>query len=447
MSLAKLAVTVCVLVGASSCIAHESYRTDYTICTASGSSEACDESALHVHGDEDGAGYFLGFVEFDDQGVLWHREQADAVVNHLLDRIANDDFILVVFVHGWKHSAAPGDSNIAMFEKNLALLSGVESKISARTGRPARKVAGVYLGWRGGSVSLPLLKELTFWDRKNTAHKVGHGGVTEILTRLEEVRELRETLVESSRTCLVIVGHSFGGAVVFSALGQILEERFVTTTAGARATGTARGFGDLVVLINPAFEAQRYASLSDMSSGRHPYFQSQLPVLAILTSEDDRATRNAFPIGRFFSTLFEKERVVARPNRSTGESESVDQGAANVQAVGHFDLYRTHFLSPTEEVGLDDDVALEASLDVGEAWENDKSGGSIAFPGTRLERRESTSPRNPYLVVGVSGEIIPNHNDIDDPRVVMFLSQLILLSSQDQDLELRTKMRASGRSD
>ena len=48
--------------------------------------------------------------------------------------------------------------------------------------------------------------------------------------------------------------------------------------------------------------------LSDMSTARGTYFASQLPVMAILTSEAEYATRYAFPAGRFFSTLLEKDR-------------------------------------------------------------------------------------------------------------------------------------------
>ena len=62
-------------------------------------------------------------------------------------------------------------------------------------------------------------------------------------------------------------------------------------------------------------------------------------------------------------------------------------------------------------------------------------------PVTVLERRESTAGRNPYMVIKVDGDIIPDHNDIDDDRVLMFLSQLILLSSQSDDPKLREDMR------
>lgn len=81
------------------------------------------------------------------------------------------------------------------------------------------------------------------------------------------------------------------------------------------------GFADLVVLINPALEAARYATLSEMPNERRRYFESQLPVLAVLTSEDDDATGLAFPLGRWFSTLFETERDAQRLNPVTGRAK------------------------------------------------------------------------------------------------------------------------------
>src|SRR5690606_31520086 len=132
------------------------------------------------------------------------------------------DVLLVVFVHGWKHSAAPGDTNIETFRNALASLSAADARLRSEAGAPSRQTVGVYLGWRGGSVSIPGIKELTFWERKNTAHKVGHGSVTEVLSRLELIKRTRNVIESDNNSRLVVVGHSFGGAVVYAAVGQLL---------------------------------------------------------------------------------------------------------------------------------------------------------------------------------------------------------------------------------
>ncbi len=437
------------------CTPHKLYRTDNEICVSSKPEAECQDRALQVLKDpaRPDAGYLLGFIEFDDQGQVFERQQMDAVLNTLLEQAASQDLLMVVFVHGWKHSAAPGDENIEMFRRNLERLSELESRISHETGTPEREVVGIYLGWRGGSVTLPVVKEATFWDRKNTAHKVGHGGVTEVVSRLELLRKTKDAMAGEqgrSRTRLVVIGHSFGGAVVYSALSQILTTGFVDTVGPAGASTDVKGFGDLVVLINPAFEATLFTPLSDMANERRRYFPGQLPVIAVLTSEADDATKRAFPIGRWFSTFFEKHRKETRKNAVTGEDEIIDQEKSNIIAVGHFEPYRTHYLSAAGEAGADlpGPPSVEASVqrffELSKHWENDVPGSVIEFEGSVLERTNNSAGRNPYLVIRVDKRLIPDHNDIDDPRIASFIRQLILIAGQSKNLQERQLMRTRG---
>src|SRR5262249_22226914 len=157
---------------------------------------------------------------------------------------ADDDFLAIVFVHGWKHNAHESDDNVDHFREALLRLSETEYALSQAQHQPARRIVGIYLGWRGESISLPVIENLTFWDRKNTAHKVGHGEVTEVLNRIDQLRQVKDAQSPggSSRSRLIVVGHSFGGAVVFSALEQILEERFVRTAGPAGTSTDVVGF-------------------------------------------------------------------------------------------------------------------------------------------------------------------------------------------------------------
>jgi hypothetical protein len=468
LACAALTVLAALLTG---CAPLKQYRTDLTLCEAADPVASCRDHALQRHFDPDKPDeeYLLGFVELDDQGQLFDREQMRAVVGWLNREAADNDLLLVVFVHGWKHSAAPGDDNILAFRQSLAQLSALESAIYEGSGVTPRKVAGVYLGWRGGSVTAPLVKELSFWNRKKTAHKVGHGGVTEVLSRLDLLRRTKDAIVREdyfsrlaaagrpvdrssvpprSRTRLVVVGHSFGGAVVYSALSQTLMGRFVRTVGPDGQVSNPEGFGDLVVLVNPAFEALRFSPLSDMAAERATYFPSQLPVMAILTSEADDATGIAFPVGRWFATTFENERDVERFNATTGEPEIISQRQANRTAVGHFDPYITHRLDAEEGSGAADSPGFQVResaktfANVADAWEQDWPGSEIRFEGAVLTRTETSAGRNPYLVVRVDEELIEDHNDIDDPRIGSFLRQLILISSQSEDVQERERLRS-----
>ena len=421
------------------------YRTDYNPCVSTDPGRDCIHRAIQEWpAGAASPGFLLHLVELDDQGQLFDRGQLDAVLAHIRHVSATHDFLAVVFVHGWKHNAQEGDDNLDHFRQVLARLAATEHALSAAQGVAPRKVIGLFLGWRGLSVSAPLAVELTFWDRKNTAQKVGHGGVTEVLSRLEVIR--RDRAAGTDRSRLVIVGHSFGGAVVYTALGQILESRFLA--AGAAGAGPdAKGFGDLVVLVNPAFEALLYASLSDVSTARAAYAKSQLPVLAILTSEKDTATGFWFPLGRWFSTWFEQHRSQKRFNPVTGRKEPVSERSADIRSVGHFDAYKTHYLRAAAETSADEverrtpEQRVHSVMSAGAGWEDDVPGSRIAFPGSVLERTPNSAGRNPYLNIRVDGALIPSHDAIWDPRVETFLGHLILVSGQSRDLTERGEQR------
>jgi len=63
-------------------------------------------------------------------------------------------------------------------------------------------------------------------------------------------------------------------------------------------------------------------------------------------------------------------------------------------------------------------------------WSHDKPGSKIPFGDVMLERTTTSAGRNPYLLTYVDKHLITDHNDIDDPRVIEFVKQLILISTQ-----------------
>lgn len=453
---ASIATFILALLTVTACAPHMKYRTVHPDVCDSPKPEPTPECEAHAlqqlptsPNPDSSSSYLLGFIEFDDQGQLWDRKQMDDVLENLQTEGGKRDLLMVVFVHGWKHSAAPGDANITTFRKVLANLSDTEALL-ATPGTKARQVVGIYFGWRGGSLPVKYLENVTFWDRKNTAQKVGYGGVAEVLSRLEDIRLTRDSMACRDRTertsddtrCgsntkLVVVGHSFGGAVMHTAVAQILENRFVQTIGPAGSKSDVEGFGNLVVLINPAFEANLFTPMSDMAAER-TYFTSQRPVVLVLTSEADAATRYAFPFGRWFSTIFEKTHDRQRLNKATSQMETISEHDANIRAVGHFTPYRTHRLYPTKERKREELKTASAadSIRMFERsradWVHDAPGSKITFGDVVLERTTNSAGCNPYLVVYVDGQLIHDHNDIDDPRVIEFVKQMILISSHSE---------------
>jgi hypothetical protein len=423
-NLASLLILSIVL--GSGCAAHRAYRTNLTPCSTVGTNAVCKETAI-----EEGSSYLLGFVEFDDQGWLWSREQMDAVLERLRQEEARQRIVIVTFVHGWKHNAKYTDLNVQMMRDTLRVLNRLEQSSSKREGRKARKVVGVYAGWRGLSFKLWGVNNVTFWERKNTAHEVGRGALGELLLRLEEIRNVSHILHagDSEQTRLIVVGHSFGGAATYSALASVLVERAVETLDEQGNAHPPRGFGDLIVLVNPAFEAARYGVLQDVAV-HQTYLVSNLVNLAIFTSKTDLATKWAFPVGRYLSTLFDKHKnaMEARANRT---------------AVGHFTPYITHDLIATG-IARGPNKAKQSREPTGEEIEEASSritqlktqnrapvdkpkteDRTYHFVGSDLKPREGADPRMPLYVVSVDSRIIPDHNGINKPSFLRFLEQFI----------------------
>ena len=186
-------------------------------------------------------GYTRVVVEFDDQGCAYEARQMQTLIAEL-DRISGQRAIILVFVHGWKHNARTLDSNLASFEKILAQTARAEDLAQGPKRRP---VLGVFVGWRGLSFYAGWLTNITFWNRKTAALRVALGSVRELFGRLRDYRRR-----QSNDPVLVIVGHSFGGLIVYSALAQSLIEAAALDREGKAEPS----FADLVLLVNPALD-------------------------------------------------------------------------------------------------------------------------------------------------------------------------------------------------
>ena len=58
-----------------------------------------------------------------------------------------------------------------------------------------------------------------------------------------------------------------------------------------------------------------------------------------------------------------------------------------------------------------------------------------------LQRTTNSAPRNPYLVVKVDKRLIADHNDIWGSDIRDFITHLILISSQSENLQQRAQER------
>ena len=322
----------------------------------------------------DPAGFALSFVEFDDQGRCYRRGQMEAVEDWIA---GSADAIVLVFMHGWKHDARDSDENLASFRKVLAGTVGKEREESSRAGRQARPVLGLFAAWRGMTLfdRRGWLDNLPFWDRQQAGHRVAQGAVRELLGRLRLWRKTR--LEGGGAPLLVVVGHSFGGMIVFSALSQSLIE-----AATARSSTVVPGFADLVLLVNPAIEGERYLPIHDLvvQRSQRGACVDQPPVFICATATNDWATGWAFPIGNLGSFLSESclDRL---------ERQSV------IHTIGHIDWMRTHVLK-----------------------------GDSSTAEYRLER---TAGEGPFWIVSAAPAVIDGHNGIFGERFLAFAADQV----------------------
>jgi len=414
---------------AAGCTYNKQLRTENYICAyQEGNPTSCGKMAIEEHSAPTYS-YAIGFVELDDQGCLWDRHQLNIVRDYSEGLSGDNSPVLhLVFVHGWLNNAEPDNENLASFRQILQTMATAE--MQAHQDNPdytPRKVLGIYVGWRGLSLKVPLLRYTTFWDRKNTAEKIGHGAATEVLKSIETT--YLHAKEKNNNSVMVTIGHSFGGDVVYSALSQILIERYyldddkagsilrkVSTdkSAAIAKAKDKKAFGDLVILINPAFEAARFAPLRELASTTS-YDADQLPVLVEMTSKSDSATGFAFPAGRWVSTLFESTRDSA-------------QAKANRSAVGHYQPFFTHELSL-----LTAPSTTAAGNGTGKEYDLQEI---TAAPGWRLalgktelvhlrDKSHTSDPRNPIMVVTVDKEVMDGHSDIFNDKVRSFLTELV----------------------
>lgn len=137
---------------------------------------------------------------------------------------------------------------------------------------------------------MPLLDTVSVWDRKLLAEKVAHGSVQELFAMLHdfyfkhqchpaEVSEKGNNRVSVggrnpknyADVRMLTIGHSFGGLIAYRALTTRLMTGLAETFRQNQTVQDrpyAYSFGDLTVLINPAFEGTRFEPLAHAASLR-----------------------------------------------------------------------------------------------------------------------------------------------------------------------------------
>jgi len=415
--------------------------------------------------------FTIGVIELSDDGHIKDIRQRDAIFREL-KRIArggdnatasSPGAVVVTFVHGWHHRAKVCDENLSCYRR---VMEGLVDRKDDRANRGP--VMGIYIGWRGESAHK--LTALTFFNRKATAQHVGSLGGRDLLLELNQIqqdldREVRAASNGAKYVNMVTVGHSFGGALVYSAMESLKVSEYARNRddrdADRHGVGypacpdgvkpVRNGIGDLVVLVNPAFEAHRYLYFAkDLEKGT--YSPDQRPILLTVASTADDAVGKAFPAGR---SLW----LVWHPS-------AWNRAGAEITGLGHYPPYTTHRLvfegpgaKPDKETPLTDQKAIDAcglrdevkeglararcdcsypvyaqaaasaaGLAAGHSdnpTQLKEGNGTVRALGNQEVKLEPLSsswdPHTPFIVASAPPNLISGHNDIYNPNFILFL--------------------------
>lgn len=418
----------------SACASEDYYRTavSESACELS-ANQSCQTANLLHHAEDD---YSLGFVEIDDQGQFYNRAQAEALLKRL--KHTRQPQYVMIYVHGWHHNAADDDINVSRFKDSL-------KAIKAR--HRDYQVLGVYIGWRGETLSLPLLRNLSFWERKAVSEEVGRNALLDFLLRVENAVKGGD-----ARNRLLTLGHSLGASVVFTALNPLFMQRLTQPEDNS----PRKGYGDLVVLVNPAFEATRFTALRDAAQRYEREFQfgeQQKPLLIIATSEADAITKNSFANSQVVSTLFETHRsYVPETEDPVEQPDPLSEWDLDTTSVGHLPAFITHRLL-SDPAATGQDVSCMSSsgwlhqavqrrkqqqqqhgeLANGEGWDSGSDLRLIDWLDVpkiqSLEHLKNSGVYNPYWVLQIHKNILPNHGFLTQKDFMCFVDLALLGSS------------------
>jgi hypothetical protein len=411
----------------------------------------------------DSSQYDIAFVEFDELGWYWNKAQEDSAIKLVEKRADETNTIVVVFAHGWHHTADCCDGNVVCFRTTLAKLRAeLEQPIyriarDSLTGDPRVRVVGIYAGWRGRSAP-GLLDYLTFWSRKSTAERVGHADLRNLLTRLDAVYQERNSSGKGRFLGMVTVGHSFGGQAVFRAVSDLMESQLEVARPEPNSSGIVmRGLGDLVVLVNPAVEGAAMSPI-DRAARNKPFDSLQTPVLSVFSAENDFPRTYLFPVGRILGAPV--------PARRSHDQRHLDRRALGVtRKLLSYELHwRPDSALPSAKLamasvekepvvdggqmckpcGWDDTPPDDPVSTAGDSWippgqtarepllpslwskpRRVDFSRTLFLAGMELRPRVPQPPYFPFVVARSSSDIFSGHNGIFTRRFTTFLIRYV----------------------
>ncbi len=347
----------------------------------------------------------MAYVEFDDQGDLWSERQLSRALGQIEKANENPNgSVVFLFIHGWYHNAAQGDSNVEAFSK---VLDGIarNAKEDETLDKP---MIGVYIGWRGKAL-IQSLNALSFYGRAFATHRIAGSVATETLLRI------MTTAKRNPNSKVILVGHSFGGQILERAVTQALVAAVLAQEAGETSIPV-----DLIVLVNPAAKAvQTKQFIGVLARNRVKLYRTdadgnryEVPLIVSVTSAGDWATGIAFPAGLYVTSVFKRYRKYAETDCSPVKS----QREVYTHTGGHLRPLLSHVLTaePLPE-GVPPPNMMDTAT-IQRRFDTVTRQDVYTFDGEKhrftIRRRPYAFNDTPYWVMRVPRSLIPDHSAI-----------------------------------
>ncbi|MCB0713766.1 MAG: hypothetical protein KDD67_15675 [Ignavibacteriae bacterium] len=267
--------------------------------------------------------YDLSVIEFLDDGSFAEPAQLERTLN-AIEKARTDNpngALVLLFIHGWHHNAAwdindssgkSGDTHFRSFREILRHLTLREAERYFQHAS-GRRIVGIYLGWSGAAdgwlAGLGPLKNLSFWDRYETAENIGkedslRKALQGIVAAVKD--PLKNTAVQTESP-LILIGHSMGALMLESAFLSLLRAKDQPLLRPQRSSndrgvtiqrnGQSFCFPDVLIALNSAADSriaqEILLTLKDQKFSKKAAV-NQLdyspPMLISATSEADSAT-------------------------------------------------------------------------------------------------------------------------------------------------------------
>jgi hypothetical protein len=366
------------------------------------------------------ATYTLNFVEFRDSGAPFCPDQLIHALGQIdKARSDNERIVVLVYIHGWKNNASEELSDdVAKFQKEIDRLSLV---LPRPDGNKQPSMVGIYLAWRGLTLTIEPFKTLSYWPRRAVARHVGRTGMFDAVGRIvDEVGAAR------SRTTLIFVGHSFGARVLENtadaADGQPQRQGFMnrhleliksrqqpqSNSPSAVATTGPLPPADMIIYANAA---------TSSTVTRHTIKEWT----RICKNEPDLAVCRAHPFWLAFTSTADFPTGVIMPVANAVFPALSSDGLRLISAANSPWLH-THDVH--EEKCKDNRKPDDFRCPVGSTA--DACFGALRDESKycyEINRIKPSEPDPPFWIMNVNGHVVKDHGDIWNENVInMILS-------------------------